>query len=390
MTAYTRMYYREGRGWYADFRSYAAEGGRLEALKPQGAKRATQDPDLARTLYLRRLDYLQGRREGRIAPPVASLPPVPTLTGYLDRHGALKALDGRARPETIARERVKLERIAAWWQDPRLDTIMAKHFNDLKLRLTGKAAQTVAHYVNAVSSLLQNAVSDGLLVANVAQAVKRPRVTRGEAAWLESHEGHALLVAAAALDADPAYRGVRPLEAIIGTALLTGLRRRELFALLVEDVDFAAGVIHARPNRHYPNRKSRHAIRRVPLWPQLRPLLVGHIGTRKAGLLFTGPGGKPIDYARGSLAAAFTRAEITKPAGKAWHLFRHTYTAMRLQTLDDGAPVSPWTVKAEGGWGSLALLETTYGHLLTERKGQRLDRVEYRPKLGIVAGERTG
>jgi hypothetical protein len=60
--------------------------------------------------------------------------------------------------------------------------------------------------------------------------------------------------------------------------------------------------------------------------------------------MIPGAQGHPLHDARGSLDAAFAKAELQRPAGKAWHLFRHTYTAMRLQTLDHGAPVSLWTV----------------------------------------------
>jgi integrase len=149
-----------------------------------------------------------------------------------------------------------------------------------------------------------------------------------------------------------------------------------LFALLVEDVDFDAGFVHIRPNPYYPERKSRHSVRRVPLWSQLRELLVPHVGDRASGLLFH-LHGQPLGGVRGSLACLFGRAEIEKPAGKEWHLFRHTYTAMRLQTLDNGAPVALWTVVRELGHGSVTMIEQTYGHLLEVR--HRLPVVEYRP-----------
>lgn len=384
MKTHARMYHREGRGWYGDFRNYAREGGGREALKPEGARHPTHDQAHATLLFARRLEELLARRAGR---PIRSTPePVPTLTEYLDRHGELKALDGRARAETIARERVKLEMIAEWWGDPRLDVITARHFNDLKLRLKGRAAQTVCHYMHAVSSLLQNAVTDGHLAANPARAVKRPLVNRGEVPYLESAEGHRLLVAAGELDHDRGHHGFRLMRGLVATALLTGGRKSELFALLVEDIDFNRGVVEFRPNRYYPERKSRHAIRRVPLWPQLRDVLVPIVGEREGGLLFS-RNGKPVRDPHKGLAHVFERAGISKPDGREWHLFRHTYTAMRLQTLDNGAPVSPWTVKTELGHGSLKQIEQTYGHLLEVR--DRLPVVEYRPIEVVREDART-
>jgi hypothetical protein len=55
---------------------------------------------------------------------------------------------------------------------------------------------------------------------------------------------------------------------------------------------------------------------------------------------------------------------------------RHTYCATRLQTLDDGAPVSLFTVAREMGHGGDALVRRVYGHLGELR--HRADVVEYR------------
>ena len=57
-------------------------------------------------------------------------------------------------------------------------------------------------------------------------------------------------------------------------------------------------------------------------------------------------------------------------------MFRHTYCSARLQTLDHGAPVSPYTVGRELGHGGDALVRRIYGHLGTIR--HRSEVVEYR------------
>jgi integrase len=57
-------------------------------------------------------------------------------------------------------------------------------------------------------------------------------------------------------------------------------------------------------------------------------------------------------------------------------MFRHTYCAARLQTLDQGAPVSPYTVAKELGHGGDHLVKRIYGHLGTVR--HRSEVVEYR------------
>lgn len=57
-------------------------------------------------------------------------------------------------------------------------------------------------------------------------------------------------------------------------------------------------------------------------------------------------------------------------------LFRHSYTATRIQTLDGGAPVSIYSVSKELGHSSTAMLERVYGHLQDARV--RGEVVEYR------------
>ena len=58
------------------------------------------------------------------------------------------------------------------------------------------------------------------------------------------------------------------------------------------------------------------------------------------------------------------------------HMLRHTYCSTRLQTLDRGAPVSPFTVGKELGHGGRALVDRVYGHLGEIR--HRSEVVEYR------------
>jgi integrase len=383
---HTRMYHRQGRGWYADYRNYAREGGGLEALIPEGARRATEDHAQATLLYARRLQELKDLRSGKIQP--ADPIEMPKFGEFLEEHLTRKAK--RVRPQTVAQDRKRLQDIRdRGWRDLPLVRITGRLVNRLiaDLEDDGLASQTVNHYVSSLAACLRDAVVDGYLPANPAHGVARPRVDREPGRWLESEEGYRLLVAAAEVDRIEGYSGLRVMEPLVAAALLTGGRRDELFALQVEDVDFDGAWVHFRPNRYYPRRKSKYATRTVPLWAQLRKVLLRYIGDRRRGLLFPGAKGGPIHDARGSLDVVFGRGSVVRPAGRAWHLFRHTYTAMRLQTLDNGAPVSLFTVARELGHGSVALIEQTYGHLLKQRAGQRLDRVEYRPLK--IAREKT-
>ena len=57
-------------------------------------------------------------------------------------------------------------------------------------------------------------------------------------------------------------------------------------------------------------------------------------------------------------------------------MLRHTYCAARLQTLDNKAPVSPYTVAKELGHGGEAMVRRVYGHLGEVR--HRSKSVQYR------------
>jgi len=95
---------------------------------------------------------------------------------------------------------------------------------------------------------------------------------------------------------------------------------------------------------------------------------------RHDGLLFPSLRGGMLKDVRGSLKKAIASAKIDKHV--TFHTLRHTYAATRMQTLDHGAPVSPYTVMREMGHKSLELILETYGHLQNTR--HRSEHVEYR------------
>jgi integrase len=211
---------------------------------------------------------------------------------------------------------------------------------------------------------------------------RRPKEASHEARFLEVAESAQLLEAARTIE--PARSDACPfLFPLLATYLLTGGRKSEVLGLEVDDVSFDRKTITFRPNAHR-RLKNRGSARVVTLWPQLEEILRPYIFPADrapwSGLLFRGEarGGQTqmlTDF-RKALAPALTAAKI---AGKVTpKVFRHTYCSARLQTLDNGRPVSPYTVSGELGHGSLAMVERIYGHLGTVR--HRSEVVEYRVK----------
>ena len=109
-------------------------------------------------------------------------------------------------------------------------------------------------------------------------------------------------------------------------------------------------------------------------------MLREYIGTQKSGWLWSGRNGDPIKQITRSAERVFDVAGITRPPRTGpFKTLRHTYATMRLQTTEQGKPISVWVVKDELGHGSLQMLERHYGHLMKNRQGQRGETVEYKP-----------
>ncbi len=117
----------------------------------------------------------------------------------------------------------------------------------------------------------------------------------------------------------------------------------------------------------------------MPLWPQLRTILERYLAEHPPSrLLFpsyrTGEEAIVTDFHR-LLDAVAVRAGW-KPGEIRSKMFRHTYCAARLQTLDQGAPVSVYTVAREMGHGGESMVRRVYGLLGQVR--HRAEVVEYR------------
>jgi integrase len=176
-------------------------------------------------------------------------------------------------------------------------------------------------------------------------------------------------------------RGARLGFPLIATLLPTGGRLAEVLGLELDDVSLDRGTITFRPNT-WRRLKTRGSARVVPLWPQLgeilRPYLDQRVVEHGGTLLF------PSFVTGQEAMLQQTRKLLDRVAGRAgWkageirhRVFRHTYCAARLQTLDQGAPVSLYTVSRELGHGSEEMVRRVYSHLGSFR--HRSEVVEYR------------
>ncbi len=391
----SRIYWRSGRAW-ADFRDFEREGGRREALKPDGDALATDDHATARVLCDRRLKELQViRRQRAILGDAADL----GLAAFASHHLIQKKQSGQVTDGWLRQAESYLTRAVAYFGANRelmsitvqdvLDWVQEIRIPDAKGKLRRPSPGTHRHHNNALSNLYERAKSENVVVgsynpvANIMRGEK-PAARAEEAGFLEQHEAAALLEAARVGPKRPDI-ACPFLYPLLATFLLTGGRKSEVLGLEVDDVSFDRKTVSFRPNQ-WRRLKTAHSVRTVPLWPQLeailRPYIVPSDRTPLTGLLFptTNGAGETVmvsDFRKA--LATIAKAANLDPVRVTPKVFRHTYCAARLQSLDGGSPVSAWTVKAELGHGSLAMVERVYGHLGQVRS--RTQGVEYLPKV---------
>lgn len=363
-------------------------------LVAKGERNATADPDVAESLAAARIRQLEASRRGKALIGVTR---EGTLHDFAAEHLTETAKGIRRdkiTPAWVASHQQRLEVAIAYFGAERdVASITTKdvkaylaHLEDLpNNRRNGGtlAAGTVRHYLNALSSLFVRAQSEGLVPAGynpVRAMMDKPSVGRKEAAWLEVPEATLFLEATRTYRPKKDYLAHPAAYELLATFLLTGGRETEVYGLAVEDISFDRRLIHFRPNK-WRRLKTKTSHRTVPLWPQLeevlRPYVFGGSGP-KAGLLFpSARTGKLITDIRKTLDGVASRIGWEAGAVRT-KAFRHTYCAARLQTLDRGAPVSPWTVARELGHGGRDLVDRVYGHLGTI--GTRSEVVEYRPE----------
>jgi len=413
-----RIYWRERGGRrraYADFRELAdvldrdTEGSGRMPLIPEGDSVATDDPEIAHVLFTRKLEELRERKRTGVS--TGRWRRV-GLARFAAHHLQEKAKAGRVTEKWLGSTQHHLEEAVRFFGAERdvasIDTADVRrylgHLEGLergRRRNGGRlTAASLLHYLGHLSHLYRRAVAEGVVPPGynpVSALMDRPQVDRAEAEWLEVHD--AALYLEACRRYTPKVRKASPpaaakgkrkgkprlemlaippamLHAIVATFLLTGGRKSEVLGLTVGDVSFERGKVTFRKHAHR-RLKTLTSARSVPLWPQLREVLVPYVASMPSpapeSLLFPSVRGtgmirdlrKALD-AVGTLAG-WTEGEIRTK------MFRHTYCAARLQTatriLKPGTeevqwiPVSRDEVAREMGHGGTSLVARVYGHV---------------------------
>lgn len=373
--------------WYVDLRDV---GGGQRACIPQDGTRATTEKRIALPIAKRLLKEALDSQERREKSGVRG---VRRLEEYAKYHVQQKEKEQDLASTTLGTYRRALLDAAVdhFGSDRRLEAITprdVKGFIDYLARQPNGRGGTFSEstqraYLACLSNLMRRAKAEGFVTSNPVGDLlpeHKPQANGDyEADYLEPDEA-ALLYEAARAYEPPEDGGTPHIFPIIGLFLLTGMRKSELLGLRVEDLDFERKQIRVRPNE-WRGLKNKYSRRTVPLWPQARKLLREYMFNREeplGDLLFPSHVGEresQIRDMRKTLDAVGKLAGFEEGRIRT-KIFRHTYASVRLQTLDAGQPVAPFTVARELGHSGTDMIMRRYGHLLGTRV--RSEVVEYR------------
>jgi integrase/recombinase XerD len=182
----------------------------------------------------------------------------------------------------------------------------------------GLSSATVNRRLDALSSLFRYLVRFGHVEANPVRLVERPKRRSTPHANIRPEDLQRLVVA-----------GVAFRDRVILTMLAaTGLRKSELVALDLQDLDLKAGCVHVRCAKG-------GQARLVPIPPGLEPLLGDYLACRRSGpcdaLFVTRAGGRLSPRGLDNLFRRAIRRAGLVGKGYTLHGLRHSYATNLLK-----------------------------------------------------------
>jgi len=250
----------------------------------------------------------------------------------------------------------------------------------VRCREKGLSAKSTENVCRTLSSILSQAVEDGVLPANPALRLGR-HYRRGDE---PTHEIRPLTREEAAVFLEAARKHAPREHPLFLCALRTGMRLGELLGLQWGDVDFHGRFIEVRRNLvggHVTTPKSGKA-RKVDMSAQLTEALRALLTERKAETLRRGWGAVPdwvfCNEKGGPLDGDNLRHRVFYPVLKRaelrrirFHDLRHTFANLLIQNSESLA-----YVRDQLGHASIQLTVDTYGHLVPGSNRQAVDRLD--------------
>jgi len=207
-------------------------------------------------------------------------------------------------------------------------------------------AKTQANHLILLKTFFKDAVTYGFIPDSPAKGISKPRVQKKEMHFLSAEECTRLL--------DTCNGRTR---ALVELALLTGMRRGEIFGLKWGDLkDGYIEVRRARYGGQDVSPKSPHSIRRIPLSPALEETLRSvdseAANARNASYIFNF---NPDNFVKREFKPALKKAGVRRIR---FHDLRHTFAALMISR---GA--NPKFLQEVMGHESFSTTMNLYGHL---------------------------
>jgi integrase len=224
----------------------------------------------------------------------------------------------------------------------------------------GRSPSTIRNALMPLRVIFRRAVEDGYVAISPCEKLRLPAV-RGRRDRIASPEEASKLIE------------VLPENdrALWACAMYAGLRRGELMALRVEDIDLCSGVLHVERSfdpkeRTFVEPKSRAGRRTVPLAAVVRDDLIA----RKLRL----PWSEGLFFGR-SPETPFDDSSLAARAATAWknaklekitlHEARHTFASLMI-----AAGVNAKALSTYMGHSSVTITYDRYGHLMPGNEGE--------------------
>ncbi len=270
-----------------------------------------------------------------------------TYRGYIDHH--ISPYIGKTPIEKLST--MDLQKLCRKLMDKgRVERIEAEK------QPKGLSAKTVRNIMQIISSAMDFAVAQKIIMENPCKAVELPKVEKQEMQTIPAEQLQAFLTEAKA-------SGVYEMYYI---ELSTGLRRGELLGLKWPDIDWNNAVITVRRQVVRVNGeiteaplKTKNSYRRVSISPQAIEVLKIQKAKTNSEYVFPSPTGGPIspDSVNNMLKRVLARAGIPKVR---FHDLRHTFATIALQ---NGVDIK--TVSSILGHFSAGFTLDTYAHVTT-------------------------
>lgn len=237
------------------------------------------------------------------------------------------------------------------------------------------ASMTIKHILHLFSAIFEKMIEDDFIKVNPAKRVKKPKVLKKKPNYLNPDEVEKCL--------QTAEKEYPQYYELLYTAIYTGLRQGELFALTWDDIDLENKTI--KVNKSFTKKilgetKTEASVRDIRICPSLYNLLIKWKLKSKPNdknLVFPNSEGNYLDsrnILQRFLYPCLEKAEVRKVK---WHELRHTHISLLLSRN-----VAPQVIQKQAGHSTIKTTMDVYGHLMPSVYSSSIDELDkvFKPK----------